>query len=280
MAFKAWWDPANNRLCWSGRSDLYANAMGTPFTGSSRNHVIPHGAAMRMLVNRINEAYHNDTGNRFPLQQNLDLILAAIGIMVANLPSTGLGPEIRDARRKILYNVGPNGCVNQICSGVETLEELILNCPYNMWYGFSDVNSQIGDCLDLPAHTITCTMLQPGTMVRWNYDAPAIPLSSPAVVRYPIRRSQSDLAVRNLVNGTDWKDYEIQIMGGLFDQYGNQNLCFFLISSTDLNYLNTKRLRDSGDDCSFGIEVANPVTYTSEWFLFQKTSKFTYTAIR
>ena len=292
MGFNVWWDARQKKICWSGRSVLYADAMGTYFEGFTRNHSVSHGAAMRMLVNRINEAYHEADHeanheadqqvqkNRFCLQQNLDLILMAIGIVVDYLPSTGIGKEIKDARKLILNNVAPNKDVRKICTGVKKLEEFILNCPTNIWYGFSDVNSQIGDCLDLPANTIRYIELDENTMVRWNYDEPATRLNYPFVIYRPVRNSRSDFLIRNLVYGTDWKDGEIQIMGGLLDLYRDGNDVFSIMSSTDSRYLN-KRLMQNTDGCySFGIEVANRDTHASEWFLFQKTSDFTYTAKR
>ena len=275
--FRVWWDGNAGRLCWSGRGDLDYVPPGY-FHGATRNHVVSHGTAMRMLVNRINEAYLPIPGNQFPLQQNIDLILAAIGIMTVNLPA---GCEIMNARRAILNNIGPNGSVDAICKGITTLEYYILNWPYNMRYGFSDVNSQIGDCLDLPANQIAYAILPAGTMVRLQYNAAAVPLNDWAYVRCPASMSQADRAIRCLLNSTDWKDWEIQLMGGMAHYGGITN--FFLASSTDSLHFDLHGFTAPDDRqhyYGFGIPLANPVTYMPEWFLFQRTNELTYTAMR
>ena len=54
--FRVWWDE-NGTLTWSGRSELYVPIPGCDGQLFTKNHIISHGSAMRMLVNRINEAY-------------------------------------------------------------------------------------------------------------------------------------------------------------------------------------------------------------------------------
>lgn len=97
--FQVWWDDNMPRLRWSGRSELEANPIGPHFPDATRNHIVSHSMAMRMLINRINEAYIQQ--NHFSLKQNIDLILAGTCIMIVNLPANC---DVMIARNAILNN--------------------------------------------------------------------------------------------------------------------------------------------------------------------------------
>lgn len=278
--FEVWWDNSANRLCWSGRGELYADAMGSHFPGATRNHIVSHGTAIRMLVNRINEAYSNDPRNQYSLRQNIDAIFNGIGISTSALQNTAFGKQILAKQSNIINNANPNGNKQLLISGITMLEDFILNWSGNMFYGWPEVNAQIGDCLDLPTHAITSHILQNGETVYTSTNAMPQQNLGGCHVLYPIAGSYIYQRLACLLFQSDWKTGELQIQCGML-RILNQ-FYFVVISSTNANCLTKDKLTAAPQTYYFGIPFRRDYQAPVEWFLFQQSAddRFVYTAIR
>ncbi len=274
--FRVWWDE-NGTLTWSGRSELYVPIPGCDGQLFTKNHIISHGSAMRMLVNRINEAYDPNSTNRFSFEQNLNCILQAIGITPDDLTEPWR-PSVPNAIDTLTSHVKQGLKSDAVCKAVETLEEIILNWPFNICCGYRVVNSEIGDCLDLPAHAIAYHILQNGETVYTSMNAMPQQNLGGCQVKFPATNSSIYQRLSSLLFHSDWKTGELQIQCGMLPIF-NQSY-FVVISSTNANCLTKDKLTRAPQTYYFGIPFQRVYRAPMEWFLFQQTSDFTYTAVR